>query len=450
MTFRGFVRITSLGCAKNFVDTEVVCASFLCHGFALTDQDEEADIQFVNSCGFLQAAREEACSVLEELKAWKSARKGRILLVGGCFVEQASPEELESFDFVDHFMRIDSIEQAGEIAVALMDGQKYKTPVLPEKPCYLYDHTTPRVQLTPSHYAYIKIADGCDNCCAYCLIPSIRGPLRSRSTESVVKEAQSLVDSGVRELILIAQDTGGFRRDKEGKASLSDLLRKLDSLKGNYFLRVMYVHPASVDDELLKVLKESKHVVRCLEMPIQHIADNVLKRMGRKVYGERTREVVRSVMEIGFAVRTTLMTGFPGESKEDFEELLSYVKETGFERLGVFAYSAEEGTPAAAMEDQVDPLTGEKRRDKLLREQRKISLKHNKALIGQDVDVIVDGVEKRGVAYGRTLLDAPDIDNLVNIRFKGSLQAGDVIRARVENVSEYELNVVYCQKKGKK
>ena len=155
-------------------------------------------------------------------------------------------------------------------------------------------------------------------------------------------------------------------------------------------------------------------------------------------------------MEIGFAVRTTLMTGFPGEREEDFEELLSYVKETGFERLGVFAYSAEEGTPAAAMEDQVDPLTGEKRRDKLLREQRKISLKHNKALIGQDVDVIVDGVEMRGVAYGRTLLDAPDIDNLVNIRFKGSLQAGDVIRARVENVSEYELNVVYCQKKGKK
>ena len=450
MVFRGFVRITSLGCAKNFVDTEVVCASLLCHGFALTDQDEEADIQFVNTCGFLQAAREEACGVLEELKAWKAARPGRILLVGGCFVEHSSAEELEAFDFVDHFMRIDSVEKAGEIASSLMEGRKYKGEVLPEKPCYLYDHTTPRVQLTPAHYAYIKIADGCDNCCAYCLIPSIRGPLRSRSTESVVKEAQALVDSGVKELILIAQDTGGFRRDKEGKASLSDLLRKLDSLKGNYFLRVMYVHPASVDDELLKVLKESKHVVRCLEMPIQHIADNVLKRMGRKVFGGRTREVVRSVMEAGFAVRTTLMTGFPGETREDFEELLSYVKETKFERLGVFAYSAEAGTAAAAMEDQVDPLTGEKRRDQLLREQRKISLKHNKALLDQEVDVIVDGVEKRGVAYGRTLLDAPDIDNLVNIRFKGTLREGDVIRARVESVSEYELNVVYCQKKGRK
>ena len=450
MVFRGFVRITSLGCAKNFVDTEVVCASFLCNGFALTDQDDEADIQFVNTCGFLQEARDEARSVLDELKSWKNARKGRILLVGGCFVERAAPEELAEYDFVDSFMRIDSIEEAGQIAAALMDQQKVKIKPLPERPCYLYDHTTPRVQLTPSHYAYIKIADGCDNCCAYCLIPSIRGSLRSRSVESVVKEAQSFVDSGVRELILIAQDTGGFRRDKEGKASLSGLLRKLDTLKGDYLLRVMYVHPASVDDELLKVLKESVHVVRCLEMPIQHIADNVLKRMGRKVYGARTREVVRAVMDCGYAVRTTLMTGFPGESEKDFEELLSYVKETQFERLGVFAYSAEEGTAAAVMEDQVDPAVGAKRRDLLLREQRKISLKHNKALIGQDVDVLVDGVEKKGFAYGRTLLDAPDIDNLVNIRFKGSLQAGDVIRCHVESVSEYELNVVYSQKKGKK
>lgn len=446
LIFRGAVRITSLGCAKNFVDTEVACASFLCNGFALTDQDEEAVVQFVNTCGFLQAARDEASEVLNELKEWKEAEEGRVLLVGGCFVEQASEKELASFGFVDQFIRIDAVEEAGKIAAELLDGKK-RSLVLPEKPCYLYDHTTPRVQLTPPHYAYLKIADGCDNCCAYCLIPSIRGHLRSRSVASVVKEAQSFVDSGVKELILIAQDTGGFRRDKDGKACLGTLLRKLDKLKGDYKLRVMYVHPASVDEDLLSALKESVHVIRCLEMPIQHIADNVLKRMGRKVYGERTREVVRAVMELGFAVRTTLMTGFPGETEDDFEELLAYVKETGFERLGVFAYSAEEGTRAAAMVDQIPAKVGASRRDKLLKAQQKISLQHNKALIGQEVEVIVDGVEKKGYAYGRTLLDAPDIDNIVNLRFKGTLHAGDIVKACVESVSEYELNAV-CGKRG--
>jgi len=369
-------------------------------------------------------------------------------MVADCFVEWADPKELAKYSYVDAWMRIDQISDAGKIALQLSAG-KPETVRLPKRPAYIYSHETPRVQLTPQHYAYVKIADGCDNCCAYCLIPSIRGSLRSRTVESVTEEVRSLIRNGVFEIILIAQDSGGFGRDRTGKPQLAELLKKLDRLSGNFVLRLMYLHPASVNDELLKVLKTMKHLVRCIEMPIQHIADNVLKGMGRKVFGKRTREVVRSVMELGYAVRTTLMTGFPGETEADFEELEQFVKDTGFARLGVFAYSREPGTRAADLPDQVPVRIGRARAEKLLKIQQKISLVHNQALIGSEQIVIIDSVTGKGKAEGRTLLDAPDIDNIVHVKFKGKLQPGDLAAVRIESAGEYELESTLIRKEAK-
>ena len=443
--FAGKVLITSLGCAKNFVDTELAAASFLCSGFGLTDREEDADIQFVNTCAFLKAAREEASGHIRALKRWKAARLGRKIIVTGCFVEWADPAELARYPYVDVWMRIDQIAEAGSIALKAVRGNP-ESPRLPKCPGYLYTHETPRVQLTPPHYAYLKIADGCDNCCAYCMIPSIRGPLRSRTIESVAAEAQSLIRNGAIELILIAQDSGGFGRDRAGKPELAELLRKLDRLQGNYWLRLMYLHPASINDELLAVLRKMKHLIRCIEMPIQHISDRMLRRMGRKLSGAQTREAVKSILNLGYSVRTTLMTGFPGETAADFNELLEYVQETGFARLGVFAYSREPGTRAAEMPDQVSSRTGKARAGKLLAAQQEISLRHNQALIGTEQTVIIDRISGRGKAEGRTLSDAPDIDNLVHVRYQGRLTAGAVVTARIDQAAEYELEATLIRK----
>ena len=442
--YAGRIIITSLGCAKNFVDTELAAASFLCSGFALTDDENEADIQFINTCAFLKAAREEASEHITALKRWKQARRGRRIIVAGCFVEWADPAELAKYPYVDVWMRIDQVADAGKIALAL-SGEKSDTAECPVRPAYIYSHETPRVQLTPPHYAYVKIADGCDNCCAYCMIPSIRGPLRSRTVKSVVEEVKNLIGNGVYEIILIAQDSGGFGRDRGGKPELAKLLKQLDKLPGDYILRLMYLHPASVNDELLGVLKGMKHLVRCIEMPIQHIADKVLRGMGRKVFGKRTREVVKSIMDLGYAVRTTLMTGFPGETQEDFEELLAYVKEAGFARLGVFAYSKEPGTRAAGMPDQVSARTGKARAARLLQAQQKISLAHNQALVGTEQEVLIDSV--RGTeAVGRTLLDAPDIDNIVHVKSRKKLAPGERVTVRIDRAAEYELEATLIRK----
>ncbi len=436
--FQGMVRITSLGCPKNFVDTELASASFLCAGFGLAADDESADIQFINTCAFLKEARKEASSVIQTLKSWKRKKKGRLILVAGCLVEWAKKEDLAEFPFVDYWIPIDSAAEAGKIATALLTGALY-VPEKKEKKRFLYSHETPRVQLTPPHYAYIKIADGCDNRCAYCMIPSIRGPLRSRTAESVVKEAKSLIEAGVKELILIAQDSGAFGRDLHGQPELAGLLRKLDKLPGDFRLRLMYLHPASVTPELLDALKKSVHLIRCVEMPIQHISDPVLRAMNRKVFEERTREVVSEIRAAGYSIRTTLLTGFPGETDADFRKLAEFVKETRFERLGAFAYSKEEGTPAASLPDQVPAVLAEKRRGALLGIQKTLSLENNRALVGTETDVIVDEVVSRSRAAGRTLFDAPDIDNRVVLRTKRTLKQGEIVRAVVTKASEYEI-----------
>ena len=284
--------LTSLGCAKNFVETEIAAASFLQEGIGLTAEGKE-NIRYINTCAFLKSAREEASSHIREAEEWKKKKKGRMICVGGCLVAHTPVEELKKeFPLVDLFIGIDDTSSTGKILKEYIDkGGSGKTPVTTKD--FIYECDTPRLQLTSSHYAYLKISDGCDNCCTYCLIPSIRGKLRSRKLESIVQEAKNLISSGVKELIVIAQDTSAYGKDITGKSLLPELMTELDKLEGDHLIRLMYLHPAGVTDELIAVLSKMKHLVRCLEMPIQHIDDGVLRNMNRKIFEDDTKTVLR-------------------------------------------------------------------------------------------------------------------------------------------------------------
>lgn len=438
------VRIVSLGCAKNLVDTEIAAAALLIRGFAFTDDEKEADLLFINTCAFLASARKEAEAEIIHAEAWKKRRAGRKIIVAGCIVSWDTDGAFRAkHPEVDAWCSIRSVDDIGRIAAetigkngggCFFDGGG--------KP-YLYSHATPRLQLTPPHYAYLKIADGCDNRCTYCKIPDIRGPLRSRTVEDVIKEAENLLKNGVRELIVIAQDTSAFGRDRYGKPKLAELLDGLDRFDGEYLIRLMYLHPASINDELLSAMARCKHLIRCLEIPIQHVSDRILKAMHRKIGGEETKAVIRKLrFDLGFDLRTTFMLGFPGETDEDFRELLDFVREIRFTRLGAFVFSPEDGVPAAAMPGRPSARVAGKRLKELMELQAGISLEANNALTGREADVIVDEILPRGKAAGRLFADAPEIDNTVRVKGlkKGEAQVGDFIKIRVESAAEYEIS----------
>lgn len=433
------VCIVSLGCPKNFVDTEIAAGSLLCRGLGITGDEDEADIMLINTCAFIDTARKESTDVIKGAVRWKKRRDGRKIVVAGCLVQWKNADSVrEKFPEVDLWTGIDSVERMGDILAGL--GSE-SVPAPSAEPCYIYNEKTSRVLLTPGHYAYIKIADGCDNRCAYCSIPDIRGPLRSRTERSVLTEAQSLIDNGTKELIIIAQDTTAFRRDKGEKDAAARLIRKLDKLKGDYLFRLMYLHPASVTDAVIGALADAEHLARCVEMPIQHISDRILLAMGRKVGEAATREAVRKVRETAHcAIRTTFMTGFPGETVEDFETLLRYVREQKFARLGAFYYSPEEGTPAASFRNPVPRKLAIERYERIMQAQNEISLAANKALIGREVDVIIDSAEGRGKALGRTEFDAPQIDNQIVLKkVPADAAPGTFARAVVRSAKAYDI-----------
>ncbi len=431
------VCIVSLGCPKNFVDTEIAAGALLCRGFGITGDEDEADIMLINTCAFIDTARKESFDVIKGAIRWKKRCPGRKIVVAGCLVQWKNAESVrEKFSEVDLWTGIDSVEQMGDILAGL-----YSVPQPSAEPCYIYNEKTARVLLTPPHYAYIKIADGCDNRCAYCSIPNIRGNLRSRTEKSVLAEAQSLIDNGVKELIIIAQDTTAFRRDCGDKDAAAKLIRKLDKLKGDYWFRLMYLHPASVTDSVIGAMADAEHLARCVEMPIQHISDRILLSMGRKAGEAATREAVRKVREkANCAIRTTFMTGFPGEKAEDFEKLLTYVKEQKFARLGAFYYSPEDGTPAASFKNQVPRKLAIERYERIMQAQNEISLAANKALIGQEIDVIIDSIEGRGKAFGRSMFDAPQIDNQIVLKkVPTGTEPGTFARAVVRSAKAYDI-----------
>jgi ribosomal protein S12 methylthiotransferase len=440
----GFI---SLGCPKNLVDSEVMMGRLKQEGYELTNDASEADTLVVNTCGFIDAAKKESVEAILEAARLKSEGKCQRLIVAGCLVERYREELRAEMPEVDAFIGTSQINEITTVADARVNTRSL--PVLPlgnQTATYLYDESTPRVLATPSHYAYVKIAEGCDRPCAFCFIPQMRGHFRSRRFGSVVAEAKQLAGQGVREIVLVAQDSSRYGEDLGEQDALAHLMRELCQLEGVEWVRVMYTYPTHISDAFLDVLAEEPKAVKYLDMPLQHASRNVLKLMkrgGNRESLERLIERVRARVP-GIAVRTTFITGFPGETDDDFAELQAFVKNVEFDRVGVFTYSDEEGTPAFDLPGKVDAKVARERRAKLMRAQSRISLQKNRARVGQVVRVLFEGAsaETDLLWQGRTETQAPDIDGcvLINDAPEGfAPEAGQFVNVEITEAQQYDL-----------
>jgi ribosomal protein S12 methylthiotransferase len=413
----GFV---SLGCPKNLVDSEVMMGQLKLAGYEITTDASEADTVVVNTCGFIESAKQESIDAILEAARLKTEGKAQRLVVAGCLVERYRDDLRKAMPEVDAFIGTNQIMEIERVCDERTDTRSL--PVLPignQSATYLYDESTPRVLATPGHSAFIKIAEGCDRPCAFCFIPQMRGHFRSRRFGSIIVEAQQLADEGVKELVLVAQDSSRYGEDLGQPDALAHLMRELSHLDGIEWVRVMYTYPTHISDAFLDVLAGEPKAVKYLDMPLQHASANVLKLMrrgGTRASLERLIGRIRARVS-GIAIRTTFITGFPGESEEDFEELLAFVRAMEFDRVGVFTYSDEEGTPAFDLPRKVDARTAKRRRDRLMREQKRISLRRNRARIGQTARVLFEGASKETelLWQGRLETQAADIDGCVLI-----------------------------------
>ncbi|MEI6055861.1 MAG: 30S ribosomal protein S12 methylthiotransferase RimO [Lentisphaerota bacterium] len=443
-----YIYFVSLGCSKNFVDTEVMAAALIKNSFGLTDDKNEASVCVINTCAFIPPARTEAENNIQELIKWKNKKKAsRKLVITGCLTQWDKDKTYSNkYPEVDLWLGLGEIPNLpSRVAELFKKGETgnlgCKT-ICDYKPDFLYDEKTPRLVLTPGSYAFIKIADGCDNRCSYCSIPSIRGGLRSRSIESVVSETKNLVTSGIKEIIVIAQDITAFSRDKkEAGDSLAKLLGEMDKIEGVYWIRLHYLHPEGITDELIETIKKSKHIIPYLDIPLQHISDSILTAMNRKVSRNHIVEVMAKLRNInGMIIRTTFLVGFPGETENDFKELEKFVRDQKFERVGVFPFYPEPGTKASTMPGKVPDDIAKDRAEIIQKIQAENSLNFNSNLVGKTFNVILDSIVK-GYALGRTYMDSPDIDNTVVVSIpKGSkVKAGEFVEVKIESCSAFEL-----------
>src|SRR5436309_7163956 len=440
----GFI---SLGCPKNLVDSEVRMGQLKQHGFQITSDAEEADTVVVNTCGFIDSAKKESIEAILEAARLKTNGKATRLVVAGCLVERYRDELKAEMPEVDAFIGTSQINDI--LSVCDPKTNTRSLPVIPlgnQSATYLYDESTPRILATPSHYAFIKIAEGCDRPCAFCFIPQMRGHFRSRRFGSIVAEAHQLAEEGVKELILVAQDSSRYGEDLGKQDALAHLLRELSHTDGIEWVRVMYTYPTHISDGFLDVLAEEPKAVKYLDMPLQHASQSVLKLMkrgGNRASLERLINRVRKRVP-GIGVRTTFITGFPGETDRDFEELLAFVKNVEFDRVGVFTYSDEEGTPAYNLPNKVDLKIAKRRRVQLMKEQSKIAKRKHKARVGETVRVMFEGAsaETDLLWQGRTEAQAPDIDGcvLINDAPEGlHPEPGDFVNVEITEAQEYDL-----------
>ncbi len=435
----GIVYVVSLGCPKNLVDTEVMTGVLISNGFFLSMNSEQADIYLINTCAFIPSARSEAVETIEEAQRWKEeAPDERKIVITGCLIQWDKQDTYrKQFPAVDLWTGVDQIPNIAKLIKDIKPGLNY---LRSEVPTFIYDEKIPRLQLTLPHIAYLKIADGCDNCCSYCAIPGIRGNMRSRSLQSVVAEAKSALGNGAIELLIMAQDITTFGDDRDDNEDLSALLLELDKLDGNFWIRLLYTHPAHFPQKLIDTIVKCKHVLPYIDMPMQHISDKLLTSMHRHISEPDMRDLLKRMRKAipNLAIRTTFITGLPGETEEDFKMLKDFIIEQEFERLGVFSYSPEPGTPAADFENQVPYALAVERAAELMKIQAKISLKKNKSLVGSEFDVIVDFIEEFG-SVGRTYMDAPEIDNIVVIPDVFDLTPGQVYKTLITDADTYEL-----------
>lgn len=428
----GFV---SLGCSKNLVDTENMIGIMTNEGYEIVADPCDADIIVVNTCGFIDSAKEEAINTLLEMAEYKN-EKCKLLVCAGCLAQRYSEDIKTELPEVDVILGTGSYK---DIAVAVKDAiEKGKSERLGDINFEITDEV--RRRTTPKHMAYIKIAEGCDNHCTYCAIPSIRGRYRSRRMESIVSEARQMAEEGVKEIILVAQDTTRYGVDLYGEKKLPSLLDELCSIEKLKWVRVHYCYPEEIDDELINVFKTREKLVKYLDIPVQHGCDSVLKRMGRKTTRaqilDRVNKLRRAVPDI--TLRTSIITGFPGETEEEFESLKSFVREAEFDRMGVFAFSCEEGTPAAKLPGQLEESVKEARRDEIMSIAREISIERNKKMLGKTIDVVVEGFEDN-LYYGRSQGESVEVDPRIYFGSVDELSVGDFIKVKVVDCDEYDL-----------
>ncbi len=434
------VSLVSLGCPKNLVDAEVMLGHLPADRYEIVTDEAQADIIIVNTCSFIREAKEESIQTILEVADHKKKGKCRLLVVAGCLPQRYREELSGELPEVDLFMGTADAPRIVELLDSGLD-QRGSLAAMGE-PDYLYDHTTPRVKSSPFYSTYVKIAEGCANHCSYCIIPKLRGTLRSRTIPSVVAEAKRLAEAGVKEINLIAQDITAFGADRGDGTTLPGLLRELVRIDGLQWIRLLYAYPDGITDELIELIAAEEKICNYLDLPLQHIDNSILRQMNRRVDEAAIRALVDRLRKRipDLTLRTSFIVGFPGETEEQYRKLLDYVAEGHFERVGVFRYSREEGTPAAAMEGQVPERVKQSRYKKLMKAQGRVSFRKNRQLVGRIEPVLVEGFseETELLLRGRSLRQAPDVDGQVYIT-AGQAEIGSIVPLRITDSSEYDL-----------
>lgn len=438
---KGTYAFVSLGCPKNLVDSERMLGLLELDGYQLVREPEAADFVIVNTCGFIESARQESFSAIHEMLELKRRGNIRGVIVSGCLAERQKEALLEECPEIDHLVGVFGREHVTKVADRLLGGlEEQRTVFRPAPTIALSDRN--RLRVTPGHFAYLKISEGCDRLCTFCAIPRMRGKHATKPMEEVVAEARELAADGVRELNIVAQDTTYYGLDLYGQPRLAELLGELEQVEGIEWIRLMYLYPMYFTDELIQRIADSKKIVPYLDMPLQHINDAMLKRMARRVTAAETETLLGKLRAAipDLVMRTTLITGFPGETDEQFEELVDFVSRQRFERLGVFTYSLEPDTPAARLPDHLEDEVKESRRERLMSVQQEIAFEHTAAQIGRQLDVILD-LPLEGqpdVWLGRTYADAPDIDTITYVTGEG-LRAGQIVPCEIVTSQGYDL-----------
>lgn len=432
------IGMVSLGCAKNQTDAETMLGIVSEYGHNIVAEPGEADVIVVNTCGFIESAKQESIDAILEMSEYKKD-KCKILIASGCLAERYNEELLKELPEVDAIVGTGDYHKICEVIEACKKGEK---PALFGNKDFTPDDDLPRILSTPEYTAYLKIADGCDNNCTYCAIPLIRGKFRSRRMEDIVNEAEELAQNGVKELILIAQDTTRYGKDLYGEYKLAELLKKLCEIDGILWIRTHYYYTEAISKELIDVMADNEKICNYIDMPIQHINNRILRRMARRTNREEIEEKISYIRKKipDAVIRTSIIVGFPGETEEEFEELYDFVKDIKFDRMGVFAYSPEEDTAASLFDDQIDEEIKEERLNRLMTLQQGISLEKNQEKIGQVLEVLAEGYDEESyLFYGRSRGDSIDVDGTVYFAANDEIEFGDIVNVEILDASEYDL-----------
>ena len=433
------VGIISLGCPRNLVDSEVMMGLLKDKGYQLVDDVTTSDIAIVNTCAFIEDAKAESIETIFDLVGLKAKKKIKYIVAAGCLPQRYKDKLKSELKEVDGFVGTGDIDKIDKIISKIS-----KRPLLVSKdPAFIYSHTHPRDLITPAHYAYIKIQEGCDNRCSYCVIPQLRGGLRSRPIESVLKEIKNLSrNNDISELNIVGQDTTFYGYDLYGKKRLAELLRRIARMNKRRWIRLLYTHPAHYSAELIKTIRDEENICNYLDLPIQHISDRVLKAMNRKTHSSSIKSLIEKIRKDipDVAIRTTVLIGFPGETDSDFRKLLDFIEETRFERLGAFTYSNEEGSRSFSYKNQIPERTKKERLDEVMKLQRRISEGYNRSFLNKTVDVLIDEKDAKdeNLFIGRTQFDAPSVDGQIFVKGE-NLKISDFVKVKITDTLEYDL-----------